>query len=62
MFEPFTRADDKRTTKIQGTGLGMSITKNIIDMMNGHIDVQSELGKGSKFTVTIYLRHAGSGG
>lgn len=56
MFEPFTRADDKRTTKIQGTGLGMSITKNIIDMMNGHIDVQSELGKGSKFTVTIYLR------
>ena len=56
LFEPFTQEQYGARTRYQGTGLGMSITKNIIDMMNGHIDVQSELGKGSKFTVTIYLR------
>ena len=56
LFEPFTRADDKRTTKIQGTGLGMAIAQNTVNMMNGTIDVESELGKGSKFTVTIFLK------
>ena len=56
LFEPFTRADDKRTTKIQGTGLGMAIAQNAVNMMNGTIDVESELGKGSKFTVTIFLK------
>ena len=56
LFEPFTRADDKRTSKIQGTGLGMTIAKNIASMMNGSIDVESKLGKGTKFTITIYLK------
>ena len=56
MFEPFTRADDKRTSKIQGTGLGMTIARNFARMMNGDIKVESELGKGSKFTITIFLK------
>ena len=56
LFEPFTRADDKRTSKIQGTGLGMTIARNFAKMMNGDIKVESELGKGSKFTVTIFLK------
>ena len=56
MFEPFTRADDKRTSKIQGTGLGMTIARNFARMMNGDIKVESEPGKGSKFTITIFLK------
>lgn len=56
MFQPFVRADDTRSTKIQGTGLGMSIARNIVNMMNGSIDVESEPGKGTKVIVTIYLR------
>ena len=56
IFEPFSRAEDLRTSKIQGTGLGMAITQNIVHMMNGNITVESQEGKGSKFTVTIYLR------
>ena len=56
MFEPFTRADDKRTSKIQGTGLGMTIARNFARMMNGDIQVESELGRGSKFTITIFLK------
>lgn len=56
LFEPFTRADDKRTTRIQGTGLGMAIAQNIVTMMNGRIDVESTLGRGSRFTVTIFLK------
>lgn len=56
IFEPFTRADDKRTTKIQGTGLGMTIVRNIVNMMNGHIEIESEPGKGSRFIITIFLR------
>jgi len=56
IFEPFSRAEDLRTSKIQGTGLGMAIAQNIVHMMNGSITVESQLGKGSKFTVTIYLR------
>lgn len=56
IFEPFTRANDKRTSKIQGTGLGMTIVRNIVNMMNGHIKIESEPGKGSKFTITIFLK------
>lgn len=56
MFEPFSRADDHRTTKVQGTGLGMAITKNIVNLMNGSIKVDSAPGKGTKITVTIYLK------
>lgn len=56
MFDPFTRADDMRTSKIQGTGLGMTIARNFAQMMNGDIKVESELGKGTRFTVTIFLK------
>ena len=56
MFQPFTRADDGRTTKVQGTGLGMAITKNIVNMMNGDIKVVSASGKGTRISVTIYLK------
>ena len=56
IFEPFTRAEDSRTSKIQGTGLGMSIANSIVQMMGGTIEVESELNEGSKFTVTIYLK------
>lgn len=56
LFDPFSRADNKRETKIQGTGLGMAITKNIVTLMDGDIKVESQLGKGSKFTVTIFLK------
>lgn len=55
IFEPFTRADDSDISRQQGTGLGMAITENIVRMMNGTIGVQSELGKGSRFTVSIPL-------
>ena len=56
MFQPFTRADDNRTTKIQGTGLGMAITRNIVNMMNGDIRVKSAPDKGTKISVTIFLK------
>lgn len=56
IFEPFVRAQDRRVEKIQGTGLGMAIAKNIVQMMNGTIEVESEPDKGSKFTVTIFLK------
>lgn len=56
MFQPFTRADDKRTTKVQGTGLGMAITRNIVSMMNGKIRVESKPNEGTKITVTIFLK------
>ncbi len=56
IFEPFSRAGDSRTGKIEGTGLGMTIAVNIARMMNGDIKVESALGKGSKFKVTVYLK------
>lgn len=56
IFEPFAREEDSRVDKIQGTGLGMTITKSIITMMGGDIKVESVLGKGSKFIVTIFLK------
>lgn len=56
IFEPFEREESTTRSGIQGTGLGMSITKNIIDMMGGTITVASEKGKGSEFTVTLSLK------
>lgn len=53
IFEPFTRAEDSTTNKVQGTGLGMAITKSIVDMMGGTIDIKSHLNKGSTFAVTV---------
>ncbi len=59
IFEPFTRAEDSRISKTQGTGLGMTITENIVRMMNGTIQVKSQLGKGSQFIVSIPLTICG---
>ena len=56
IFEPFTRAENSVTNKVQGTGLGMAITKNIVDLMGGEIHVTSEIGKGSRFEVIVTLR------
>ena len=56
IFEPFARAEDERVSYIQGTGLGMSISRNIVRMMGGDIKVESILGVGSRFTVTFYLK------
>lgn len=56
IFEPFTRANDSRTTGIEGTGLGMAIVKSVVSLMNGTVDVDSELGKGTTFTVTVHLK------
>ena len=55
IFEAFTREESSLTNKIQGTGLGMCITKSIIDLMGGTISVESELGKGSTFEVVFSL-------
>lgn len=56
VFEPFERERTSTVSGIQGTGLGMAITKNIVDMMGGTISVASEEGKGSTFTVALQLR------
>ncbi len=56
IFDAFTREDAKRVQKTQGTGLGMAITKRIIDSMDGKIEVTSELDKGSTFHVILDLR------
>ena len=56
IFDPFSRAEDTRINSIEGTGLGLSIAKNIVSMMDGTIQVESEVNKGSKFTVTIFLK------
>ena len=56
IFEPFEREKTSTNSGIQGTGLGMAITKNIVDMMNGTISVKSELGVGSEFTVAFTFR------
>ena len=58
IFDAFTRAESSMTNKIQGTGLGMAITKNLVEAMGGTIDVKSELGQGSCFEVLIDLRIA----
>lgn len=56
VFEPFERERTSTVSGIQGTGLGMAITKNIVDMMNGTITVESEEGKGSTFTVALQFK------
>lgn len=56
VFDAFTRAENSTTNKVQGTGLGMAITKNIVELMGGAIQVVSEVGKGSRFTVELELR------
>lgn len=56
IFTPFEREKSTTVSGIQGTGLGMSITKSIVDMMGGSIQVESELGKGTHFTVSLELK------
>lgn len=59
VFEPFERSDDKAIRNIQGTGLGMAISRHIAQMMNGDILVESEYGKGSKFTMRFHIKLGG---
>ena len=56
IFEPFERERTSTVSRIQGTGLGMAITKNIVDMMGGTIEVQTVQGKGTEFTVCVPMR------
>ena len=58
IFDAFTRAESSVTNKIQGTGLGMAITRNLVEAMGGTIDVESELGQGSCFEVLMDLKIA----
>ena len=53
LFDPFTREEKSGTNKVQGTGLGMAITKNIVDLMGGSISVESATGKGTRFEVVL---------
>ena len=61
IFDAFTRAESSLTNKIQGTGLGMAIAKNLVEAMGGTIDVDSELGQGSCFEVLLDLKIAEDG-
>ena len=56
IFEPFERERTSTVSRIQGTGLGMAITKNIVDMMGGTIEVQTAQGKGSEFIIRLPMR------
>ncbi len=56
IFEQFAREKSSTVSRTQGTGLGMSITKSLVDLMGGEISVQSELGKGSRFIVTLEFK------
>ena len=58
IFDAFTRAENSMTNKIQGTGLGMAITKNLVEAMGGTIDVESEPGQGSCFEILMDLKIA----
>ena len=60
IFEPFSRADDSRTSKTVGTGLGMTIVKNLVAMMGGDIQIESEYGKGTRFLITLTLNKCGA--
>ena len=53
MYEPFSRETDARVNKIEGTGLGLAITKKMVEILSGTIECQSEVGKGTKFTISI---------
>lgn len=55
LFKPFNQGEETTTRKYGGTGLGLTITKNLTELMGGHISVESKLGKGSTFTVTLPL-------
>ena len=55
MYQPFSRQTDSRVNRIQGTGLGLTITKKMVDLIGGTIECESELGKGTTFTVTLDL-------
>jgi Signal transduction histidine kinase len=57
IFQPFTREEGSATREIQGTGLGMAITKSLVDLMGGSIEVESELGAGTTFTLDLDLRN-----
>lgn len=58
LFDAFSQEDATTTNRYGGSGLGMAITKNMVDLMNGSIEIESEKGKGSKFTVQIPLKKA----
>jgi signal transduction histidine kinase/ActR/RegA family two-component response regulator len=60
IYEPFTQESYDARSAYQGTGLGMTIVKNLVDRMNGTIDIQSELGVGSRFSITIPFEKASS--
>lgn len=57
IYDPFERAEDVRISKVQGTGLGMTISRNIIQMMGGDIEIESEPGEGTIVTITIPLKY-----
>ncbi len=57
IFDPFTQENNSRSSKYGSTGLGMAITRSIVELMNGEISVRSEKGKGSEFTVVISLKN-----
>ncbi len=56
IFEPFSRENESQSNRTQGTGLGLAIARNLVRMMGGDIRVESEQGRGSRFTVTVYLQ------
>ena len=58
LFEPFVQEDATATNRYGGSGIGMAITKKIVDLMGGRLEVQSEKGRGTTFTVRVLLRHA----
>lgn len=58
IFEPFTQEEGGARTNYQGTGLGMTITKNLVDKMGGTIDIKSELGQRSVFSVILPMEIA----
>lgn len=62
IYDPFVRADDRRISGIQGTGLGMTISLNIARMMNGDISIKSAPGKGSEFGITVCLKKGAATG
>lgn len=61
LFEPFTRENNTTKSGVLGSGLGMAVVKNLVDLMDGEISVQSRQGEGSRFTVTVVLKQLESG-